>query len=116
MSTGAGETPRMSNGACSVACQTPHVLRPENPKLSRMIATAARIAPVQSIVRPGWAGTFFRRKLRSRLTAPRATMSANDQRQPIVVANVPAMRSASTPAAGMAAARNPIAFACVSPW
>ena len=49
MSSGAGEMPRMSNGACSVANQTPQLDRPLNPKLRRMMETAAMIAPVQSI-------------------------------------------------------------------
>ena len=47
------------------ASQMPQVASPLNPKLSRMTATAARIAPVQSIVSPGCAGTFFTRKLSS---------------------------------------------------
>ena len=89
---------------------------PLKPKLRRMIPIAARIAPVQSMVRPGWAATRFRRKLSSRLTTASATMSTNDQRQPIVFANHPASSRARTPAAGIAAARNPIALACCAPW
>ena len=38
MSSGAGERPRTSNGACGVASQRPHVASPQKPKLSRMIA------------------------------------------------------------------------------
>ena len=114
--SGAGEMPSTSKGACGVASQMPHVASPLNPKLSRMTATAARIAPVQSIDSPGCAGTFFTRKLSTRFTTASATMSTNDHRQPIVVANQPARISASTPANGMAAARNPIARACCAPW
>ncbi len=94
-----------------MANHTPHEFSPEKPKLSRMIETAAMIAPVQSIARSGWAGTFLSRKLSSRFTAPSATMRANDQRQPIVSANQPARMSAMTPASGIAAASRPIALA-----
>ena len=91
-SSGAGESPRMSNGAPSDAITTPHGSRPEKPKLSRMIEIAAMVAPVQSICSSGCAGTFFSARLSTRFTTANATTSTNDQRHPIVVANVPAMQ------------------------
>ncbi len=101
----AGETPMTENGAASVARMTPHEFRPLKPKLSRMTATAAMAAPAQSMVMSFCGGTGLTRKLRIRLTTARATTRANEYRHPIVVAKEPAMSSASTPAAGIAAAR-----------
>nr|WP_281534957.1 hypothetical protein [Cryobacterium breve] len=112
---GAGDTPSIANGAAGVARSTPQEFSPLNPKLSRMIDPAARNAPTQSITTPGWGGTTFNRKLNSRFTAASTTIRAKEYRHRIVDANVPAISSASTPAAGIAAARNPIDRACCSP-
>lgn len=78
---------------------------PLKPKLSRMTETAAIAAPPQSMTVSGWAGTDLSRVLSSRFPAPSTATRAKDQRQPIVEAKLPAMSSASTPAAGIAAAR-----------
>jgi hypothetical protein len=113
--TGAGDSPKRSNGAPGRATPRPQRFRLLKPKLIRMTDAAASTTPTMSIPTSDRPSSGFSRKLRKK-TMPETTIrSPNTGRQPMNVPSRPPIRNAVTPAAARAEPSAPTAVACCRP-